>query len=462
MKREYYKDSIANFRTTSSNEILGELVRGSGFAIEQTQRDAWLEEINILRQVLSNDSGQIHFEYAIPRMGKRIDVVLLIGPVIFVLEFKVGEREFTFSALDQVCDYALDLKNFHESSRDHFIAPVLIATRARQATPVVCTTPQNDKLLSPISCTVDLLANVIEDVLSFAGDEAEIDAKRGSAAGIVRRQLLSKRPSRYTKDIQSATSRATTATAINLSLTSDAISDIIRASKEGAFKSICFVTGVPGAGKTLVGLNTATKHHDKTDGLYSVFLSGNGPLVAILREALARDNVQNEKEQGRKVKKGEARSKVRAFIQNVHHFRDECLIDLNSAPIEHVALFDEAQRAWNLAKTSAFMLRKKNTPNFDQSEPEFLISCLDRHPDWAVIVCLVGGGQEINTGEAGITEWIESLNRSFPDWHIYISSRLTDSEYGAGKVLEERKRAFTCHQSMNDLHLVRIDAFLPR
>ncbi len=125
------------------------------------------------------------------------------------------------------------------------------------------------------------------------------------------------------------------------------------------------------------------------------------------------------------------------FIQNVHNFRDECLVDAQRAPIEHIALFDEAQRAWNLDQTANFMLRKKNTPNFRQSEPGFLISCLDRHPDWAVIVCLVGGGQEINTGEAGISEWIQSLNRSFPQWHIYISSRLTDSEYGAGKILDE-------------------------
>ena len=132
-------------------------------------------------------------------------------------------------------------------------------------------------------------------------------------------------------------------------------------------------------------------------------------------------------------------SEVKSFIQNVHHFRDDCLIDLTKPPIEHVALFDEAQRAWNLQQTSNFMLRKKNKPDFNQSEPEFLISCLDRHSDWAVVVCLVGGGQEINTGEAGITEWIESLNRTFPDWNIFVSPKLIDSEYGAGQVLEELK-----------------------
>ena len=226
------------------------------------------------------------------------------------------------------------------------------------------------------------------------------------------------------------------ATATNLSVTSDAISEIVRVSKEQGFKSICFVTGVPGAGKTLVGLNTATKHHDRNDSLLSVFLSGNGPLVALLREALARDHILNERNAGRNLRRGEARSKVRAFIQNVHHFRDDCLIDVTRPPIEHVAIFDEAQRAWNLEETASFMRRKKNTPDFAQSEPEFLISCLDRHPDWAVIVCLVGGGQEINRGEAGISEWIESLERSFPHWHIYISSKLTDSEYGAGQVVD--------------------------
>jgi len=229
------------------------------------------------------------------------------------------------------------------------------------------------------------------------------------------------------------------ASAINLSETSDAISEIIRYSKDKSYKSICFVTGVPGAGKTLVGLNIATKHIDKNTELYSVFLSGNGPLVAILREALARDKVRYEKERGHKIKKGEAMSDVKTFIQNVHNFRDECLVDFEKPPIEHVALFDEAQRAWNMEKTSDFMSRKKKKPNFKKSEPEFLISCLDRHSDWAVIICLVGGGQEIHTGEAGISEWIDSLNRSFPDWHLYISSRLTDSEYGAGRVMQEIK-----------------------
>jgi hypothetical protein len=212
------------------------------------------------------------------------------------------------------------------------------------------------------------------------------------------------------------------------------------------------VTGVPGAGKTLVGLDIATKHIEPDDDLYSVYLSGNGPLVKILCEALARDKVRRGGEIGEKIRIGTARSDVKAFIQNVHHFRDDCLLNEKRPPVEHVAIFDEAQRAWNLEQTSAFMLRKKNIPGFNFSEPEFLISCLNRHQDWAVIVCLVGGGQEINTGEAGIGEWIDSINRSFPDWHIYISSRLTDSEYNAEKMLEELKsRQDVTYQ--DELHL---------
>ena len=439
MQREYYSDSIANFRETSPNEILGILAKNNEFPLEQTQRDAWLEEINILRKVLLHFEGAIYFEYSIPRMGKRIDVILLIGPAIFVLEFKIGEKEFLSYAIDQVWDYALDLKNFHESSHAHLIAPILIATKAKRILPVISATIQNDKLLFPIKSNVELLDQVINNVLLFAED-VNIDStewERGRYCPTP--TIIEAAMALYSGHSVSDISRKD-ADAINLSDTSDAILEIIRISMEKSQKSICFVTGVPGAGKTLVGLNIATKPMEiNTDRFYSVFLSGNGPLVSILREALARDKVRHEKELGHKIRKSEAMSEVKAFIQNVHNFRDECLIDSQKPPIEHVALFDEAQRAWNLQQTANFMLRRKNKPHFKLSEPEFLISCLDRHLDWAVIVCLVGGGQEINTGEAGISEWIEALNRSYPNWHIYISSRLTDSEYGAGKILEEVK-----------------------
>ena len=438
MKREQYSDSIESFLKTKPEQIIGILSRHNEFSVEQTQLDAWEEEIDILQTILIQyrNQGAIYFEYSIPRMGQRIDVVILIGPVIFVLEFKVGEKKFPSHAIDQVWDYALDLKNFHESSHNHYVAPILIATKAKQEFSIDTTTPKNDKLLLPIKSNADTLGEVIEKVLLFAkGDNIECSRwQQGRYCPTP--TIIESAMALYNGHSVENISRSD-ASAINLSETTKAISETIRLSKEESQKTICFVTGVPGAGKTLVGLNIATTHFNKRNDLYSVFLSGNGPLVKVLREALVRDKVKRERQRGNKIKKGEAFSEIKAFIQNVHHFRDDVIIDQEKPPIEHVALFDEAQRAWTLEQTSSFMHRKKNIPHFNQSEPEFLISCLDRHQDWAVIVCLVGGGQEINTGEAGISEWIESLERSFPDWHIHLSPRLTDSEYGSGRVLEK-------------------------
>src|SRR5688572_8286511 len=438
MRREYYSYTISDFLKRNSEEILGKLAKASDFALEQTQRNSWLEEIRILKNVLQPHNGSVYFEYSIPRMGKRIDVVLIIGTVIFVLEFKIGEKAFPLYAIDQVWDYALDLKNFHETSHDSYIAPVLIATKANVTTSIIATTAHNDKLITPIKCNDKLLSQVITDVLLFSdGDEinpVEWEAGRYQPTPTIIEAAMALYSGHSVQEISRSD-----ASAINLSQTSDAVSEIIQLSKQNSVKSICFVTGVPGAGKTLVGLNIATKHIDKDNDLYSVFLSGNGPLVSVLREALTRDKVRREKESGRRAKKGEVMSEVKMFIQNVHNFRDDGLIDIEKPPIEHVALFDEAQRAWDLQQTVNFMHRKRGHANFKISEPEFLISCLDRHPDWAVVVCLVGGGQEINTGEAGISEWIEALDHSFPNWHVYISPRLTDSEYGTEKVLEKIK-----------------------
>jgi hypothetical protein len=436
MNRSYYSDTIENFNLTKPEEIIGKMSIQSKFADEVSQKSAWREEIRILQKVLLKYKGGIYFEYSIPRMGQRIDVLLLIKSVIFILEFKVGETEFPLHAIDQVWDYALDLKNFHETSHDVFIAPILISTEANNSETFISFTIFEDKILTPIKCNKEIIGNVIDQVLLIDEDEESIiktDWENGRYSPTP--TIIEAAMALYAGHSVSEISRSD-ASAINLSLTSDAVKAIIQKSKNEKHKSICFLTGVPGAGKTLVGLNIATTNIDKSSELHSVFLSGNGPLVNILREALARDRVSHGKEIGIKQRKGDAFREVKLFIQNVHNFRDECLKDMDAPPIERVALFDEAQRAWNLEQTANFMKWKKDFPDFNKSEPEFLISCLDRHKDWAVIVCLVGGGQEINTGEAGITEWIESLNRSFPKWHIYISPRLTDSEYGAGEILK--------------------------
>ncbi|MDZ4204071.1 MAG: hypothetical protein U1C46_04550, partial [Bacteroidales bacterium] len=167
MNRSYYNDSIKNFLEATEDELLGKLSRMNQFALEQSQKDAWLEEIRILKLVLLNHSGSIYFEYSIPRMGQRIDVALLIGSVIFVIEFKIGEKEFHSYAIDQVWDYALDLKNFHETSHDQFIAPILVASNAKAQNTVVAINHQDDKLLLPIKCNQEILGDVIDKVLFF-------------------------------------------------------------------------------------------------------------------------------------------------------------------------------------------------------------------------------------------------------------------------------------------------------
>lgn len=438
MKRSYYADEISRFLKEDPDRILGLLVQSNEFALESNQKDAWNYQIANLQENLRFIEGKIYFEYAIPRMGKRVDVVLLIQSVVFVLEYKVGETHYPSHALDQVTDYALDLKNFHETSHDQYIVPMLIASNGAEIVEEIPIKIYKDKLLCPLCSNGKCLNSLIRKILESLGAlpavtplEWEEGSYRPTPTIIEAAMAL------YGGHSVAEISRSD-ASGEELHRTTRTISELIARAKAESFKAICFVTGVPGAGKTLIGLNVATQHFDKKNDMYSVFLSGNGPLVKVLQEALARDKVAREKLQGKKYKKRDAYSEVKMFVQNVHHYRDECLRDAKP-PVDHVALFDEAQRAWNLEQTCNFMQRKKGQPNFNQSEPEFLLSCIDRHQDWGIVVCLVGGGQEINTGEAGISEWVEALNRAFPDWRIYISDRLQDEEFGAGKVLEQLK-----------------------
>lgn len=451
MPRFYYSDTLTNFFSTDPALILGKLAKANEFALEQTQRGAWEQEISILKQALLGYTGQIYFEYSIPRMGKRIDVVLLISSVIFILEFKVGQVRFEANALDQVWDYALDLKNFHETSHDPAIAPILVATEASSEFILVTESNHNDKVLLPMRVAPEQLRKAIATTLQYYDGEPINPQVWGQGGYQPTPTIIEAAIALYSGHSVQDISR-NDAGAINLKETSAVIQEIIQKSKAQNQKSICFVTGVPGAGKTLVGLNIATQNIDKDNDLYSVFLSGNGPLVLILREALARDKWRAEQAKGKKLSKGEARRDVKLFIQNVHNFRDDCLVDLAKPPLEHVALFDEAQRAWNLQQTVNFMRRKKNIAGFCQSEPGFLISCMDRHPDWAVVVCLVGSGQEINTGEAGIAEWFRALQSDFPDWHIYVSPQITTAEFGSGDLLGNLANHPNLH-FQDDLHL---------
>lgn len=437
MKRSFYEESIVKFLRESENEILGKLTSHSDYDVTRTQREAWIKQIKLLQVALANQEGYIYFEYIIPRIGKRIDVLIIRGSVIYILEFKVGEFEYSVHAIDQTWDYALDLKNFHSTSHNVAICPVLVATNAEEQIIAPQLTQHDDKVLRPITINSQGLSELF-NIVEFFVQEDLINPDKWSEGRYSPTPTIVEAAKALYKGHSVESISRNDAGAVNLTKTTEIISEIIKDSKAHNKKSICFVTGVPGAGKTLVGLDIAHKHIDKDSDMYSVYLSGNGPLVSVLREALARDRVGLEKLKGNKLTKKDARRDVSLFIQNVHHFRDDCLRDCK-APIEHVALFDEAQRAWNKSQTIDFMRRKKGLDNFNQSEPEFLISCLDRHEDWATIVCLVGGGQEIHTGEGGIAEWVSCLIDKFPEWNINISSRLTDTEYGAGEVINKLK-----------------------
>jgi len=451
MLNYYFKDSIELFLQKSTSEIIGSITLSNEFDSTLFQNKAWKEQIEILKGALIGYDGIIFFEFSIPRMGKRVDSIVIINNVVFVIEFKVGETKFHTYQIEQVWDYALDLKNFHKPSHHAVLAPILVATEARHSFIEISTTSHNDNLILPIKTNKEDLVLAIRNILKFFEDKEIIDGdiyEKGSYAPTP--TIIEAAVSLYNSHSVEEITRSD-AEAINLTKTTSAISEIINKAKSQNKKIICFVTGVPGAGKTLVGLKVATSHLDEEKGSQSVYLSGNAPLVAILQEALARDKVKREAEIGNKVKKGEAKQAVKSFIQIIHHYRDAYLVNLEP-PYDHVAIFDEAQRVWNKEQTVKFMKQKKNEPDFKFSEPEFFISCLDRHKDWAVIVCLVGGGQEINTGEAGISEWLNAVKEDFPEWEVHISPNLTDSEYSAVESINELKEGSEIIFN-NDLHL---------
>ena len=429
MQRSYYSARIREFLDEKPETLLGKLMVSDEFSTTDLQKNAWRKEIDILQdQLRSVENGDIAFEYTIPRMGHRIDVVCIIRGLIFLLEFKVGDSEYRKSTADQVMDYALDLKYFHELSADRYIIPISIPTEA----PSVCNEVSfmEDKISNVLKCTKDNIGLTIGSVLSSVQDQdlsiADWINSRYAPTPTIIEAAQAMYRNHSVKDIS-----RNDAGAHNLTATTETINQIIDDCKRNHKKAICFVTGVPGAGKTLAGLNIANERHNFDADEHAVFLSGNGPLVDILQAALAKDRSSRTG-----ITIAEAKKETKAFIQIIHRFRDEALTT-NNPPAEKVAIFDEAQRAWNEESLTDFMKRKKGVDAFNQSEPEFLIRIMDRHQDWAVIVCLVGGGQEIYNGEAGIIDWFRALQKKFRNWHIYLSDKITDSEYVGNSSIEE-------------------------
>ncbi len=482
-----YENSIEDFIGESCESILGTLCDNYHGDTKTTTRDAWKGEILIMQDTLSrlkDKNGRIIFEYDIPRLGKRIDVVLLYKGIVFCLEFKVGEAEIIEADVDQVLDYALDLKNFHKFSQDHVIVPILIATNHKTASSIVQMSVYDDMVVNPLFTGKTGILDVITAVVNKFPKESPIDPNWIISPYAPTPTIIEAARTLYENhSVENITRHE--ADKVSTDRTIAYILDVIKTSKERQEKSICFVTGVPGAGKTLVGLDVAIKQtyqgNDepvKDEG--AVYLSGNGPLVAVLTEALAQDDYKRCLEEGKKKKLSDSRREVSKSIQMIHRYRDNMLakiknpvengileIDKTKAvemkeagfgEVEHVAIFDEAQRSWTHKRLADYLKRggtygnKLKVPNFPVSEASFLIWSLDQRKDWATIVCLVGGGQEINTGEAGISEWIKAINEKFKEWKVYISPKLTEAEYAEGKVNELLKDNKNVTFS-EDLHL---------
>ncbi len=431
--RSYYSAPITTFLAQSTEEILG-TIHSNDISAEtsQQQNNTWLSEIHILKsQLQSFTSGNIIFEYTIPRMGKRVDTVVLYKNIVFLLEFKCGDTEYRSSTYDQVYDYALDLRNFQRESHNKLLVPIMISTKAPRYKNTLAV---RDRIVEPIRCNGENIGAAIE-YISNQFHEADFDYDAWENSEYLPTPTIVEAAQALYRGHNVHDITRSDAGAENLTVTTDEINRIIDHSKAHHRKSICFVTGVPGAGKTLVGLNIAIQRSDASEGEHAVFLSGNFPLVSVLQEALARDKVTQEAQRGNRVSKKDALRSTSAFIQIIHKYRDSFVGNQNVPP-ERVAIFDEAQRAWTQEMIAKFMSTKKGVSEFPYSEPEFLISTMDRHKDWAVVICLVGGGQEINTGEAGLPEWFDSLQRAFPDWDVYITPQLNDEEYRRGRSWE--------------------------
>ena len=297
MSRCLYNSSFRTFLKTDDNSIFGSLCDNYHGEALTTTREAWKSEITIMKNVLSDyadKNGEIIFEYDIPRLGKRVDVVLLLEGIVFCLEFKVGETKILEADVDQVLDYALDLKNFHKFSEDRIIAPILIATNYRNASTNIQMSVYDDRIVNPLVTGKSGISILINKVLERFPNESSVNPNWIISPYAPTPTIIEAAKSLYENHSVEDITRHE-ADKVSTDRTISYILDVIQKSKKNQEKSICFVTGVPGAGKTLVGLDVAVKQtyqgqDEPVEEEQAVYLSGNGPLVAVLTEALAQDN----------------------------------------------------------------------------------------------------------------------------------------------------------------------------
>jgi hypothetical protein len=429
----YYRQEISRFLSDEEDLIIGRLTgegAEAGFSQQlHAQTAAWKIEVGLLKACAEQlrvefdvTAWQLLLEYPIPRRGKRIDAVIVAGSVLVVLEFKCGAVAYARDAIAQVEDYCLDLSDFHRESLGRPIVPVLVATEA-------ATEPSPRELgvgwvkSTWLANARDLPAKLTECIARFGEEDREpIDPIRWDESDYVPTPtIIEAARALYAGQNVREISRCHSGIE-NLTSTTDAVLRAIEGARAGHRKRICFITGVPGSGKTLAGLNLV--HNEGLhEGDLGVFLSGNGPLVRVLTEALARDGAARLSQTV-----SQSRRKVETFIQNVHRFLDDYFADPNRIPVDKVVVFDEAQRAWDAAQSARKFKRAF-------SEPEMLLDVMDRHPEWSVIVALVGSGQEINRGEAGLPEWGRAISGRFRHWEVFISPDLMAGVHSTGSFL---------------------------
>lgn len=440
--KAYYCNSIPGFIKDTSASIVGQLVRHS-FEIGKEQTDAWDKQIHELQVRLEacKMEGDIIFEYDIIRLGKRIDVILLIRHMVFSLEFKNGKNVFVAQDAQQAEDYAIDIKNFHKESEDLYVCPILIATDAPRYPKPQSTACYPDKQVYLQRENMEsLIPKVIEISDKYGNDEPLNFEQWFNSPYYPTPTIIAAAVEAYSAHELSEIAHSE-AGQENVNRCEKQINQVIEYAKKSGKKCVCFVTGVPGAGKTLVGLDVVAKNLDKGTDNLSVYISGNGPLVEVLQEALKR----SVKTAGKLTR--ETSTAINALIQSSYSFK-KGNANTRKPTAEKILIFDEAQRVWNKEK----MIRKHNDDSMAVSEPHLLYSIMNRHEGWAVMICLVGLGQDIYDGEVGINEWFRCGVEEFKDWELFYSSDIFGQS--EDKNIDEQmiRNCSRCHD-MSDLHL---------
>lgn len=469
--------SIEDFCRLSKDALIGKLSNKHTLhhsSLSSTQNEAWSKEYDDLHQILQGRSGRILFEYSIPGLPKTIDVVVLMGGVIFVIEYKANSTSYNEQDKRQTNGYALRLKFFHSRSNDNWIVPILVATDATD-TQFTLKRSEADMVYEAIACNSSNLNNVLGTVLAEIGSVGNQEWESKWETGVFKASptIIDAARNVWRSNNVAGFTKGEAEKETRLLAEDYIVNTVVEETKQrnGGGKSICFVTGVPGAGKTLVGLNVSVA----LQNVGASMLSGNGPLVAVLTAALKRDLNKYKKQ----LKNATNEISVESIIRGAYGYKKEIfekrlnykvgegivsLKDNAELSSQHVLIFDEAQRAWNKAK----MIRPGQSgkkywqeEQFPFSEPGLLLWDMNQC-DWGVFVCLVGGGQEIHTGEAGICEWLRTLENTpeLKNWHIYMSDEFRGDVYnskdGSAKTIEEYRKIFEAENRLTiskNLHL---------